>query len=127
MEYTSPSLPPSPCLRSLKTIRVSQYSNTNYLPRECVRPRTGHGLHHEKATRIRIRSADVTVAHSGSATDKGRPKSKAAQCEHTYRFSHLKHLAKIADYNLERTVLEFHDPRSLYGRAVLLILGLDIS
>lgn len=37
------------------------------------------------------------------------------------------HLAKIADYTLERSLLEFHDPRSLYGKAMLLILDLHIS
>lgn len=42
-------------------------------------------------------------------------------------FSRLIYLAKLADYNSERTVLVLHDPRSLYGKAMLLILDLHTS
>ena len=37
-------------------------------------------------------------------------------------FSHLNHLLRLAYYNLEHTLLVFHDPRSLHGKARLLVL-----
>lgn len=33
--------------------------------------------------------------------------------------SYLKHLVKLADCELERTLLVFHDPRSFYGKFML--------
>lgn len=91
---------------------LTQHSNHHYLLNQRIWPRARHGMHHKKATGIRLYGADVATANSGSPENENCQKPKTIQCESSPDFLalHSQIASQLLTLLQECPFLDLHDP-----------------